>query len=91
MASYSSFVAWKIPWTEEPDGLQSLGLHGVGRKEVDTIDHACNPIYNINPHLKFISHSLSLFVFRFYLVHYTKQVLCHLPFTVGVQSIPETH
>ena len=26
MAPYSSFVAWKIPWTEEPDGLQSLGL-----------------------------------------------------------------
>ena len=25
MATYSSIVAWKIPWTEEPDGLQSMG------------------------------------------------------------------
>ena len=25
MATHSSTVAWKIPWTEEPDGLQSVG------------------------------------------------------------------
>ena len=25
MASHSSILAWKIPWTEEPDGLQSVG------------------------------------------------------------------
>jgi len=24
MASYSSILAWRIPWTEEPGGLQSL-------------------------------------------------------------------
>ena len=24
MATYSSILAWKIPWTEEPDGLQSM-------------------------------------------------------------------
>ena len=27
MATYSSILAWKIPWTEEPGGLQSMGLH----------------------------------------------------------------
>ena len=26
MAARSSILAWKIPWTEEPGGLQSLGL-----------------------------------------------------------------
>ena len=26
MAIYSSTLAWKIPWTEEPGGLQSMGL-----------------------------------------------------------------
>ena len=26
MATHSSTLAWKIPWTEEPDGLQSMGL-----------------------------------------------------------------
>ena len=25
MASHSSSLAWEIPWTEEPDGLQSMG------------------------------------------------------------------
>ena len=26
MATHSSALAWRIPWTEEPGGLQSLGL-----------------------------------------------------------------
>ena len=27
MATHASTVAWKIPWTEEPGGLQSMGSH----------------------------------------------------------------
>ena len=30
MANYSSILAWKIPWTEEADGLQPIGLQRVG-------------------------------------------------------------
>ena len=30
MAPHSSTLAWKIPWTEEPGGLQSMGLLGLG-------------------------------------------------------------
>ena len=30
MAIHSSAIAWKIPWTEEPDRLQSMGLQRVG-------------------------------------------------------------
>ena len=30
MAIHSSTLAWKIPWTEEPDWLQSMGLQRVG-------------------------------------------------------------
>ena len=30
MATHSSVLAWKIPWTEEPGGLQSMGSLGVG-------------------------------------------------------------
>ena len=30
MASHSSTLAWKIPWTEEPGRLQSLGSQRVG-------------------------------------------------------------
>ena len=29
MATHSSILAWKIPWTEEPGGLQSKGLQSV--------------------------------------------------------------
>ena len=34
MATHSSILAWKIPWTEEPGGLQSMGC-----KESDTTEH----------------------------------------------------
>ena len=30
MATHSSILAWKIPWVEEPSGLQSTGLQRVG-------------------------------------------------------------
>ena len=33
MASHSSILAWRIPWTEEPGGLQSMGS-----QESDTIE-----------------------------------------------------
>ena len=29
MTTHSSTLAWKIPWTEEPGGLQSMGLQRV--------------------------------------------------------------
>ena len=31
MATHSGILAWKIPWTEEPGGLQSIGLQRVRR------------------------------------------------------------
>ena len=30
METHSSILAWEIPWTEEPGGLQSIGLQRVG-------------------------------------------------------------
>ena len=38
MATHSSILAWRIPWTEEPGGLLSMGLHRVGH---DQSDSAC--------------------------------------------------
>ena len=35
MATYSSILAWEIPWTEEPGGLQFMGS-----QESDTTEHA---------------------------------------------------
>ena len=34
MATYSSILAWKIPWVEEPDGLKSTGS-----EESDKTEH----------------------------------------------------
>ena len=33
MATHSSILAWRIPWTEEPDGL--LTVHGVTKSRHD--------------------------------------------------------
>ena len=32
MATHFSILAWEIPWTEEPGGLQSMGLQRVGHE-----------------------------------------------------------
>ena len=38
MATRSSILAWRIPWTEEPGALQSMGSQRVGQ---DRSDLAC--------------------------------------------------
>ena len=35
MATHSSILAWRIPWTEEPGGLQSIGSQRVGYDKRD--------------------------------------------------------
>ena len=35
MTTHSSIHAWRIPWTEEPGGLQSMGLQRVGYDRSD--------------------------------------------------------
>ena len=37
MATHSSTLAWKIPWTEGPGGLQSMGLLGVGHDRATSL------------------------------------------------------
>ena len=34
MATHSSILVWRIPWTEEPGGLQIMGLQRVGHNFV---------------------------------------------------------
>ena len=34
IATHSSILVWEIPWTEEPGGLQSMGLQRVGHNLV---------------------------------------------------------
>ena len=42
MATHSSILAWRIPWTEEPDGLQSMGS-----QELDTAEQVTHYLYII--------------------------------------------
>ena len=47
MATHSSILAWEIPWTEEPGGLQFLGSQRVRHDLVAEDEH------NINIHILF--------------------------------------
>ena len=49
MAIYSSILAWKIPWTEEPGGLQSMGS-----PRMDTTEQLSMHIYTFFVHLFFL-------------------------------------
>ena len=46
MATHSSILAWKIPWAEEPGGLESMGSQRVG--------HDCTT----KPHTRVLRNSL---------------------------------
>ena len=39
MATHSSILAWRIPWTEEPGGLQSMGTQRVRYDSVTNTKH----------------------------------------------------
>ena len=41
MVTHSSVLAWKIPWTEEPGSLQSMGSQRVGHDWAHTRPHLC--------------------------------------------------
>ena len=48
MATHSSILAWKIPWTEEPDGLQSMGLQRVRHDWVTSFSLSLYSAYKLN-------------------------------------------
>ena len=49
MAPHSSTLAWKIPWTEEPGGLQSMGSLRVGHDSATLLSLSCIGEGNGNP------------------------------------------
>ena len=46
MATHSSVLAWRIPWTKEPSGPQFIGLQRV-RVKTEAIEHARTNIFNV--------------------------------------------
>ena len=43
MATHSSILAWEIPWTEDPGGLQSILLQEVRRNLATKQQQKCSP------------------------------------------------
>ena len=41
MLTHSSVLAWKIPWTDEPGSLQSMGSQRVGHESKQLSLHTC--------------------------------------------------
>ena len=63
MATHSSVLAWRIPWTEEPGGLLSMGSHRVGHdwNDLAVAAYGCKknwyPFSNIHLPLQILKHT----------------------------------
>ena len=57
MATHSSILAWRIPGTEEPGGLQSMGSHRVGHDWCDLAAAAAAVLYGSNSIVSFMDNS----------------------------------
>ena len=64
MATHSSVLPWRIPWTEKPGGLQSIGSQRVSH---DYSDFACTHIQYIA--LSFFNSRYHM-AFFFYTLHF---------------------
>ena len=57
MTTYSNILSWRIPWTEDPEGPQSMGSQRVGHDLVtNTHTHVCY----INLEKRYYWHSFNL-------------------------------
>ena len=83
MAMHSSFPAWRIPWTEEPGRLQSIGLRRVGRDWSD-LAHRYPPLtflvlLSYKTHLATSPHSTLKLTINFWFI----VIMGSLVFTLG--------
>ena len=60
MVTHSSILAWRIPWKEEPDGLQCMGSQRVGHDWATLIQHLCNQTH----------YRCTFFFFFFFQMHF---------------------
>ena len=73
MAPHSSTLAWRIPWMEEPGGLQSTGSQRVGHDWATSLTHSGNIQMNV------VVWSLS----RVWLLRPSWTVACQAPLSMG--------
>ena len=55
MATHSSVLAWRIPWTEEPGGLQSMGRKALGMTEQLTFSLSSTSYFRISLRLGYVA------------------------------------
>ena len=72
MAAYSSILAWKIPWTEQPGRLQSIGSQRVEH------DWVTEHIKKVWPSIKKISRNFSLYCAIHHDIWCRKEIICIL-------------
>ena len=48
MVTHSTILAWRIPWMEEPDGLQSTGLQRVGYDRATSLSLSRHKLFKIH-------------------------------------------
>ena len=65
MATHSSILAWRTPWTEEPSGLQSTGC-----KKSDTIEQLTLSLFTLKIYILICHVLLSISVYMFRLVFF---------------------
>ena len=83
MATHSSILAWKIPWTEEPGGLQSLGSQRVGHDWATSLFHIllyvwCSPRKLFHPG-KILDWKITQFVG--WMIAESQDICCSVSFT----------
>ena len=60
MATHSSTLAWRIPWTEESGGLQSMGLQSVGRSHLLKMENMDPGRFRVSPQSQLFHNPSSL-------------------------------
>ena len=94
MVIHSSILAWRIPWTEEPDRLQSIGSHRIGH---DWSDWACRHSgYTLSgagiKSVAFLLLGYSCFTVLFSAVRQWISHMCTcVPFLLSLPLIPTFH
>ena len=57
MATHSSILAWRIPWTEEPGGLWSMSHKRVGHDLTTKVQQQKSP-YKVSLHITILKENL---------------------------------
>ena len=64
MATHCSILAWRIPWTEEPGGLWSMGHKESDTKTEETAQHSKTLLCHFPGQLTEVKHIVNIYIDR---------------------------